>query len=185
MEPDPWYSSWTMTTMTMTKNKIKRNDFVTLNVDIPSAYGNTVTKAGTKCRVWKAKRDGTVNLSPEGGYHSLTVNVALVTRIDGPKASVKVGDIFVCSWGYEQTNIDYYQVVKLLPKSVVIQSISSTRTYEGPMHGKMVPIVNSFVGEERTVRIRVDGDGKPSFRVNSFSWAYPWKGEANFFSEWH
>jgi len=114
-----------MTTTTMNKNKIKRNDFVTLNVDIPSAYGDSVTKAGTKCRVWKAKRDGTVCMSPEDGYHLLTVNVNCVTRIDGPKAEAKVGDIYVCSWGYEQTNIDYYQVVRVLPKSVVVQSIDS------------------------------------------------------------
>ena len=171
---------------TMTKTiKIKRNDYVTLNRDVAYGYGNQVTKAGTKCRVWKARRDGSLCVSPEGGYHSLTVDLSNVTRMEGPKAQVKVGDIFVCSWGNEQTNIDYYQVVKILPKSVVIQAIGATCVYEGPMHGQSMPVKDQFKGEERTVRIRVDGDGKPSFRVTSFSWAYPWKGEANFFSEWH
>jgi len=174
-----------MTTTIMNKNKIKRNDFVTLNVDVPSAYGNNVTKAGTKCRVWKAKRDGTVCMSSEDGYRLLTVNVNCVTRIDGPKADAKVGDIYVCSWGYEQTNIDYYQVVRVLPKSVVVQAIDSTRSYDGPMHGQSFPIANRFCGEERTVRLRVDGTGGTSFRVNSFSWAYPWNGKPSFFSEWH
>ena len=30
---------------------------------------------------------------------------------------IKVGDIFYRSWGYEQTNIDYYIVTKKIGKS--------------------------------------------------------------------
>lgn len=29
------------------------------------------------------------------------------------KTTCKVGDIFECSWGYEQTNIDYYKIIEL------------------------------------------------------------------------
>ncbi len=29
------------------------------------------------------------------------------------QTSCKVGDIFVCSWGYEQTNIDFYKLIDL------------------------------------------------------------------------
>lgn len=32
---------------------------------------------------------------------------------------VKVGDIFYTSWGYEQTNLDFYQVVGLVGKVTV------------------------------------------------------------------
>jgi len=40
----------------------------------------------------------------------------------------EVGDVLRCSWGYEQTNIDYYQVVRLVGKqSVEIQEIASER----------------------------------------------------------
>ncbi len=42
---------------------------------------------------------------------------------------VKVGDIFCFSWGYEQTNIDYFQVVGLKgTKQVVIREIAYTTT---------------------------------------------------------
>jgi hypothetical protein len=34
---------------------------------------------------------------------------------------VKTGDIFRASWGYEQTNIDYYVVVGVTPKMVRLQ----------------------------------------------------------------
>ena len=33
---------------------------------------------------------------------------------------MKKGDILVSSWGYEQTNIDFYKVVGVTPKSVKI-----------------------------------------------------------------
>lgn len=32
---------------------------------------------------------------------------------------VKVGDMFVCSWGWEQTNVDFFQVVALVGRSSV------------------------------------------------------------------
>jgi hypothetical protein len=38
-----------------------------------------------------------------------------------------VGDIFVCSWGYDQTNIDYYKVMEVKNKSVVIAGIGQER----------------------------------------------------------
>ena len=33
--------------------------------------------------------------------------------------SLKVGDIMVCSWGYDQTNVDFYKVKRLVGKSMV------------------------------------------------------------------
>ena len=40
--------------------------------------------------------------------------------------NVKIGDIFYSSWGYDQTNIDYYMVTKIIGKTFVeIQKIES------------------------------------------------------------
>ena len=36
---------------------------------------------------------------------------------------VKVGDIFRNSWGYEQTTVDFYQVVRVSAKSVWVRRI--------------------------------------------------------------
>jgi len=43
-------------------------------------------------------------------------------------ASVKVGDVFYESWGYDQTNIDFLEVVEVSPsgKSVVCQMVGKT-----------------------------------------------------------
>ena len=34
-------------------------------------------------------------------------------------SKIKEGDIFYSSWGYDQTNIDYYKVTKLIGKASV------------------------------------------------------------------
>ena len=33
---------------------------------------------------------------------------------------MKQGDIFVSSWGYDQTNVDFYEVVKVAAKTVTL-----------------------------------------------------------------
>jgi hypothetical protein len=46
-------------------------------------------------------------------------------------SKIKQGDIFYTSWGYDQTNIDYYKVKKLIGKSSVeLVSIESKIDYE-------------------------------------------------------
>jgi hypothetical protein len=61
---------------------------------------------------------------------------------------LKVGDVLYTSWGYDQTNIDYYQVVELVGKrSVVIREISCEVVETGYMQGKSVPAVGVFKGE--------------------------------------
>ena len=52
------------------------------------------------------------------------------------KYGVKVGDLFVASWGYEQTNLNYYQVTEILGAEYVMISevypvISEEKNYTG------------------------------------------------------
>ncbi len=73
------------------------------------------------------------------------------------KHTLKVGDILYSSWGYGQTNVDFYQVVKTSAKSVWFKAIRSVREENGYMSGDATPIKDSFVDEDakpdcRTVR---------------------------------
>lgn len=53
------------------------------------------------------------------------------------KYGVKVGDIFSASWGYDQTNLNFFQVVKICGKeSVRVREVSLPRVNSqaiGPM----------------------------------------------------
>lgn len=69
--------------------------------------------------------------------------------------ALELGDVLVSSWGYEQTNIDYYQVVGLVGKaSVLLQEIAKQKTTDDRGDtGKCVPIIDNFIGEPFTKKV--------------------------------
>ncbi len=60
--------------------------------------------------------------------------------------ALKVGDILRCSWGYDQTNIDFYEVVKTSANTVQILEIESEEfvNNDQSMTGKSVPCPGKF-----------------------------------------
>ena len=87
---------------------------------------------------------------------------------------VHLGDIFYSSWGYDQTNIDFYQVVALKGKHTLVlrQNEEKKGLSETSWNGYTRPIRDRFktgyYGEPITVRTKfVDyyGDGKKELRV--------------------
>lgn len=83
----------------------------------------------------------------------------------------QVGQIVYDSWGYEQTNIDFYQVIEVKNKSVVIQPIQGkmvpSQGYSS-MAGLTAPVKDSFCGEpiRKNVNAWVSG-GNPSYYLRS------------------
>lgn len=72
--------------------------------------------------------------------------------------TLKVGDILDYSWGYDQTNVDFFQVLAVKDKSVVIRQIQGhTIPGEGcaPMSGYSLPLKDRFVERERPMLKRV------------------------------
>jgi hypothetical protein len=75
---------------------------------------------------------------------------------------IKPGDIFYSSWGWEQTNIDFYQVISTTAKTVKIRKINQTRDYNASaMSGKTTAIPNDFASNEVLLK-------KPYFWDNSW-----------------
>lgn len=167
--------------------KIRKNDIVTLNKDMVVGifYQKTIS-AGTQLRVWKASRDGTLYCSADPTITSQTIFVSEneVTKIEVPLPVVHVGDIFVCSWGYGQTNIDFYKVLNVKNKTAVLAPMSAVRTYTAHMQGTCIPD-NNNVGT-KTINKRIQRVGTQAcFTINSYSVAFPWKGTAEIFTEYH
>ncbi len=165
--------------------KIRKNDIVRLNED-QTVYGQVIA-AGTELRVYRAKRDGRLGCSTvnrEDGYRTIEVMENMVTRVEKPLPVVKVGDIYVSQWGYDQTNVDYYQVMQVKSKTAVLAQIGCNKTYTGPMNGTCVPDKSVWGRQLITKRILALNEDETYFRLNSFSSAFRWKGETNSFSEW-
>lgn len=100
------------------------------------------------------------------------------------KPEVEVGDIYVASWGYEQTNIDYYQVIEKVGKCTVkIREIAGTRVedsmYSHGMACEMMPEKDSFLERGEVMQKRV---GKYGITIDSVRSASKWTGGSNYCS---
>lgn len=71
----------------------------------------------------------------------------------------KVGDVLYRSWGYDQTNVDFVEVVEVLARSVRVRTIGSEMIDGGgaAMAGRCRPVRGSFaVGESsRLLRLSI------------------------------
>ena len=108
------------------------------------------------------------------------------------KYGVKVGDLFRSSWGYEQTNNDFFQVVELVGASSVrvrevypeivstkaVSSMSEDRTVK--ITREMLPAAphSVFIKDQergdlkRLKSYAADGVSNPQFNLSSFADAY-------------
>ena len=85
---------------------------------------------------------------------------------------INVGDIFKSSWGYEQTNVDFFVVVSITKKTITLQKVKAVVVEASDMRGRVVP------GTEPI--------GKPfrrtfkhgAVKVDYCSYAYPWNGRS-------
>lgn len=80
------------------------------------------------------------------------------TAKDAPNP-FKVGDVLYHSWGYDQTNVDFVEVVEVLPRSVRVRTIASREVEGGgaAMSAQVSPVPGSFnVGESsRLLKLRI------------------------------
>ena len=89
---------------------------------------------------------------------------------------MKVGDVLKCSWGYEQTNVDFYEVVKATKAMVTVRKIASKAWSEAgysSMAGFVVPKPGEFLEGFRAKELRRKVlAGGETIRVNDYAWAY-------------
>lgn len=126
-------------------------------------------------------------------------NTDNITRIN--KYGVRVGDIFCASWGYDQTNVNFFQVVALVGESSVrVREVNPTIIKEeatGPMaaHYTYVLPLGILPAADRSLFIhdQVNGDTKrlknngcPAFKVSSYADAMLCKGDTiRYYVPWY
>lgn len=71
---------------------------------------------------------------------------------EGELDSINIGDILVNTWGYEQTNVDFFQVTDRKKKSIVIRAIGSRYCDEAPggdMSDYVTPAKDCFISNSK------------------------------------
>ncbi|MEI7605852.1 MAG: hypothetical protein WCJ64_00575 [Rhodospirillaceae bacterium] len=106
-----------------------------------------------------------------------TVAAAEQRKADRKSAThgLTIGDILVASWGYEQTNINYYQVTATpTDKTVEIRAIAKSYEETGWCRGQSTPCPGQFIGE--AVRYRA---AKGQIKITDYKYAHKLAPEAN------
>jgi hypothetical protein len=100
--------------------------------------------------------------------------------------TLKAGDILHHSWGYEQTQCDYWQVLRVTAHGAIIQAIGSktveASTYEHGMADMRLPVADDFYGDP--VKVRVNGFNRIAASEGRFSYgsAGVWDGRPHYCS---
>ena len=97
--------------------------------------------------------------------------------------TLKVGDILVDSWGYDQTNIDYFQVIKAEEFFVTVREIASKRIpgSDGFMSCRVTPDKNNFIGPPQRKKVCQSN----SIKTHSFSWARLCTENSEHYNSWY
>lgn len=101
----------------------------------------------------------------------------------GATTAVPVGTIYRSMWGYEQTNVDYYEVVKATAKTATLRQIATeTIRAAGQMAEYVVPSPGEYVGEPFRRKVR---PGESMVSINSVAVAAVWTGSETLKTSWH
>ena len=98
--------------------------------------------------------------------------------------NVKIGDLFVSKWGYEQTNITPYQVLKVSGDWITLQQIAinidelisesdMTRTFTLKTNNGIVS------SDKKPIRRKLLDFGRyePTLKISSYEYAHLYNGE--------
>jgi len=93
------------------------------------------------------------------------------------KHEFNVGDILDSSWGYDETHVDFFEVIEILGSQMVaIRQIGGKVVKEERGADYVVPVPSSYHGP--VLRRRVSpGHG---VKINSYSWASKWDGKPKY-----
>ncbi len=101
-------------------------------------------------------------------------------RIDAQK--IEVGTILVTLWGYEQTNREFYQVVRKTATTATVREIEDMIIYnERRMSGEKMPIPDKFKGPEIRRKIKNYGNGE-HIAIKDTILAHLWNGKPAHYS---
>lgn len=107
-----------------------------------------------------------------------------------PKVSAREympeGALLVSSWGYEQTNINFYEVTRATESMVTVRPIGQTRTYTGWAQYEASPKPGKYIGEPMRRKIQnYSYNPSPYIMISNYEYAYIWDGTPKEGTSWY
>lgn len=107
------------------------------------------------------------------------------------KFGIKVGDILEDSWGYEQTNVEFYLVTRIISacKIEIVELGHTTVSTESSMSGYVMPDIEFRIGEPLQKIVSQNSyekqDGRWHVKINDSVSLTAWDGRPCFQSSWY
>ena len=98
---------------------------------------------------------------------------------------VEVDAIFHFSWGYEQTNCDFYQVTAKRGRMLTLREIGSRAVpgSQGFMSDRRLAVKDAFLADSEPITKRLQfSNGKPFITMKSYGWCELWDGKEEYCS---
>lgn len=89
------------------------------------------------------------------------------------------GDVLVSSWGYDQTNVDFYKVVGPAPIGKFATLVKVGQTYVSGDHwvGKVVAAPDAVIGRPFKKKVKASPYHGACVKIASYAHATPWDGK--------
>jgi hypothetical protein len=98
--------------------------------------------------------------------------------------NIKKGDLFVSSWGYDQTNVDFYQCTAVKGQTLTFKSIHRKTVkdseYSHGMADEVTAVKDSFIVDENHPILT-----KRSLKISSFQYLYPTTETEKHYRSWY
>lgn len=115
-------------------------------IDQVEKLGKSVRVAASDDPVLRGRLIRLAHSRPDLREHLLPLVKEAALGTDAPVIAPQVGDILYSSWGYDQTNIDFYEVRKVTGSMVVLQQLEDKIVRnDGYMH-YVVPVPGRYKG---------------------------------------
>lgn len=118
-----------------------------------------------------------------GFFESRRARAAAKAADKAKPHGLQVGHVLVSSWGYEQTNVNFYQVTRVTGSRMVevraIRSVDAGAT--GSMSGYVVPAIDDFTGEP----MRKNADKWGGVKISDCQRGSLWNGRPVMWTGYH
>ena len=96
------------------------------------------------------------------------------------------GEIIYNSWGYDQTNIDFYKIIKRKGDFATLQPLEAIEESDGGLTMTGTTIPGNPIPNGKTIRRKVHTrDGQESgIAIQSYGWASLWDGQPKHYSSY-
>lgn len=125
-----------------------------------------------------AEREAAVRRAFEGRQARQAMMKARHDKARAFQHAAQVGDIYRTCWGYDQTNVEFFEIVEIRGKHAMLRELQQVREDTGWETGRCVPQSGKYVeprydGDKRGQPIRrLIQDGR--IKIDDVRTAWPW-----------